>query len=50
MVCVSTFIADSIIRFSELFSNNRFSASGPHPLGFDAFFRGAFSYHFHNFW
>lgn len=37
-------------EFNEFFSNNRFSASGPHPLGFDGFFRGAYSYHFHNFW
>lgn len=36
--------------FNDFFSNNKFHTSGPHPLGFDAFFRGSYSYHFHNFW
>ena len=37
-------------RFSVFFSNDKFDTAGPQPLGFDGFFRGAFSYHFHNFW
>ncbi|WVN89833.1 uncharacterized protein L203_105063 [Cryptococcus depauperatus CBS 7841] len=37
-------------EFSAFFSNDKFSTAGPQPLGFDGFFRGAFSYHFHNFW
>ncbi|WRT70707.1 uncharacterized protein IL334_007705 [Kwoniella shivajii] len=37
-------------EFSVFFSNDKFDTAGPQPLGFDAFFRGAFSYHFHNFW
>jgi hypothetical protein len=39
-----------LIRFSNFFSNDRFDSNGAQPLGFDGFFRGAFSYHFHNFW
>lgn len=37
-------------RFSVFFSNDKFDTAGPQPLGFDGFFRGAYSYHFHNFW
>ncbi|WWC92301.1 uncharacterized protein L201_007255 [Kwoniella dendrophila CBS 6074] len=37
-------------EFSVFFSNDKFDTAGPQPLGFDGFFRGAFSYHFHNFW
>ncbi|EIW69803.1 hypothetical protein TREMEDRAFT_43487 [Tremella mesenterica DSM 1558] len=37
-------------EFSFFFSNDKFDTAGPQPLGFDGFFRGAFSYHFHNFW
>lgn len=25
-------------------------SSAPQALGFDGFFKGAYSYHFHNFW
>lgn len=39
-----------ICRFSVFFSNDKGDTNGPQPLGFDGFFRGAFSYHFHNFW
>jgi len=39
-----------LAEFSDFFSNNRFSSAGPQPLGFDGFYRGAYSYHFHNFW
>ncbi|KAL7422881.1 hypothetical protein Q5752_002178 [Cryptotrichosporon argae] len=37
-------------EFSVFFSNDKADTAGPQPLGFDGFFRGAFSYHFHNFW
>lgn len=37
-------------RFSDLFSTPRESSAAPQALGFDGFFRGSFSYHFHNFW
>ncbi|WWC65185.1 uncharacterized protein I303_107799 [Kwoniella dejecticola CBS 10117] len=37
-------------EFSVFFSNDKFDTAGAQPLGFDGFFRGAFSYHFHNFW
>ncbi|KAL1410030.1 hypothetical protein Q8F55_004032 [Vanrija albida] len=37
-------------EFSYFFSNDKFETAGPEQLGFDGFFRGAFSYHFHNFW
>jgi hypothetical protein len=37
-------------RFSVFFSNDKFDTAGAQPLGFDGFFRGAYSYHFHNFW
>ncbi|WVQ85933.1 hypothetical protein IAT38_008101 [Cryptococcus sp. DSM 104549] len=37
-------------EFSVFFSQDKFDTAGAQPLGFDGFFRGAFSYHFHNFW
>lgn len=37
-------------RFKNLFELPRETSSQPVALGFDNFFRGAFSYHFHNFW
>ncbi|ORY31229.1 hypothetical protein BCR39DRAFT_526993 [Naematelia encephala] len=37
-------------EFSAFFSNDKFDTAGAQPLGFDGFFRGAYSYHFHNFW
>ncbi|KAK8850539.1 hypothetical protein IAR55_004457 [Kwoniella newhampshirensis] len=37
-------------EFSYFFTNDKFETAGPQPLGFDGFFRGSFSYHFHNFW
>ncbi|ODN83011.1 hypothetical protein L202_01242 [Cryptococcus amylolentus CBS 6039] len=37
-------------EFSQLFSNDKFETNAPQPVGFEGFFRGAFSYHFHNFW
>lgn len=40
----------TIHRFSVFFSNDKFDTAGAQQIGFDGFFRGAFSYHFHNFW
>lgn len=37
-------------EFSVLFSNDKFDTAGPEQVGYDGFFRGAYSYHFHNFW
>jgi WD repeat and SOF domain-containing protein 1 len=37
-------------EFSVFFSNDKFDTAGPEQLGFDGFFRGSYSYHFHNFW
>ena len=36
--------------FKNLFELPRETSAQPVALGFDNFFRGAFSYHFHNFW
>ncbi|OAV96889.1 hypothetical protein PTTG_26179 [Puccinia triticina 1-1 BBBD Race 1] len=37
-------------RFEDFFDPPRETDAGPAAIGFDGFFRGAFSYHFHNFW
>ncbi|KIY70979.1 hypothetical protein CYLTODRAFT_419257 [Cylindrobasidium torrendii FP15055 ss-10] len=36
--------------FSDLFDTPPLGSAAPEALGFDGFFKGAFSYHFHNFW
>ncbi|KAJ7630829.1 glycosyltransferase family 32 protein [Roridomyces roridus] len=36
--------------FGEFFDTPLSSSAAPHALGFDGFFKGAFSYHFHNYW
>jgi WD repeat and SOF domain-containing protein 1 len=36
--------------FHDLFTSAAIDGAGPLMLGFEGFFRGAFSYHFHNFW
>ena len=38
------------IRFSHFFDTPRDASAAPGALGFDGFYKGAFSYHFHNFW
>lgn len=38
------------ISFSDFFDTPLAKSASPLALGFDGFFRGAFSYHFHNFW
>jgi len=37
-------------EFSHFFETPRESSAAPQALGFRGFFRGAYSYHFHNFW
>ncbi|CAH7687064.1 hypothetical protein PPACK8108_LOCUS21796 [Phakopsora pachyrhizi] len=37
-------------RFEDFFDPPKETDAGPAAIGFDGFFRGAFSYHFHNFW
>ncbi|KAF5339043.1 hypothetical protein D9758_014111 [Tetrapyrgos nigripes] len=37
-------------EFGEFFDTPAMSSAGPQALGFNGFFRGAYSYHFHNFW
>lgn len=36
--------------FEQFFDTPPTDSAAPQALGFDGFFRGAFSYHFHNFW
>ncbi|KAJ7487485.1 glycosyltransferase family 32 protein [Mycena galericulata] len=36
--------------FGDFFDTPLASSAAPHALGFDGFFKGAFSYHFHNYW
>lgn len=37
-------------RFSDFFDTPTQASAAPQALGFEGFFQGAFSYHFHNFW
>lgn len=37
-------------EFGDLFSTPQTGGAAPLTQGFDGFFRGAYSYHFHNFW
>ncbi|KAI0639819.1 hypothetical protein C8Q77DRAFT_1045214 [Trametes polyzona] len=37
-------------EFGDFFFTPREKSAAPHALGFNGFFRGAYSYHFHNFW
>ncbi|KAF7343473.1 SnoRNA binding protein [Mycena venus] len=36
--------------FGDFFDTPEESSSAPMALGFDGFFKGSYSYHFHNFW
>ncbi|TCD63332.1 hypothetical protein EIP91_005678 [Steccherinum ochraceum] len=36
--------------FGDFFETPLVSSGAPQALGFDGFFKGAYSYHFHNFW
>jgi len=38
------------ISFENFFETPLTSSGAPQALGFDGFFKGAYSYHFHNFW
>jgi len=37
-------------EFSDFFETPTQKSAAPQALGFDGFFKGAYSYHFHNFW
>ncbi|PIL31558.1 hypothetical protein GSI_06260 [Ganoderma sinense ZZ0214-1] len=37
-------------EFGDFFFTPKDKSAAPHALGFNGFFRGAYSYHFHNFW
>lgn len=37
-------------EFSDFFDTPAQASAAPQALGFEGFFQGAFSYHFHNFW
>jgi DDB1- and CUL4-associated factor 13 len=39
-----------ISRFSELFETPPQNSAAPQAMGFNGFFKGAYSYHFHNGW
>lgn len=39
-----------ITSFEQFFKPNKVDGAAPNVLGFDGFFKGAYSYHFHNFW
>lgn len=43
-------VADNAIRFEHFFETPARDGAAPQALGFRGFFRGAYSYHFHNFW
>ncbi|KAF9078616.1 hypothetical protein BDP27DRAFT_1206722 [Rhodocollybia butyracea] len=36
--------------FADFFDTPQLSSAAPQSLGFNGFFKGAYSYHFHNFW
>lgn len=36
--------------FEDFFETPAQNSAAPQALGFEGFFRGAYSYHFHNFW
>ncbi|KAF8140351.1 hypothetical protein EV363DRAFT_1393263 [Boletus edulis] len=38
------------IEFADFFNTPTQNSAAPQALGFEGFFRGAYSYHFHNFW
>lgn len=43
-------VADLLSHSFNDFFNASTSTAAPNSLGFDGLFRGAFSYHFHNYW
>jgi len=40
----------SPFSFEQFFDTPSTDSAAPQALGFEGFFRGAYSYHFHNFW
>ena len=43
-------LTDPLCRFADFFDTPAQNSAAPQALGFRGFFRGAYSYHFHNFW
>lgn len=39
-----------LCSFQDFFDTPLKISAAPQALGFDGFFKGAFSYHFHNYW
>ena len=39
-----------VLRFGDFFDTPVQNSAAPHALGYRGFFRGSYSYHFHNFW
>ena len=39
-----------LCSFSEFLETPAQSGGAPLALGFDGFYKGAYSYHFHNYW
>lgn len=37
-------------RFGDFFNTPAQNSAAPQAMGFEGFFKGSFSYHFHNFW
>ena len=43
-------MAHTLHSFGDFFETPGHSSAQPMALGFDGFFKGSYSYHFHNFW
>lgn len=50
LVTKTIFFLSSHFRFADFFNTPMQNSAAPHALGFRGFFRGSYSYHFHNFW
>jgi len=46
----ASLINGSIFSFEQFFETPSTDSAAPQALGFEGFFRGAYSYHFHNYW
>jgi len=47
---LTVFVANDPRSFADFFDTPAVQSAAPLAMGFEGFFRGAFSYHFHNFW
>lgn len=39
-----------MVSFANFFDTPAIDSAAPQAFGFNGFFKGAYSYHFHNFW